>query len=72
MKAILEFKLPEEQNKFDEACNGWRVRAALSDYLEWLRRKLKEDLDVVQNECYVMAQRELREKLQDYENDLLE
>lgn len=37
MKAILEFTLPEEQEDFRDATDGWRCRAALDQMYSELR-----------------------------------
>lgn len=42
MKATLEFTLPEEQNEYDDAADGWKYRAAIQGFLGELRRLDKE------------------------------
>ena len=41
MKAILEFNLPEEQQRFDFANNGLNYYSALCEFDEWLRSEYK-------------------------------
>lgn len=39
MIAILRFKLPEEQDKFRDACDGWRLRSLLLDFDQYLKER---------------------------------
>ena len=41
MKAILEFNLPEDQERFDFANNGFNYYMALSEMDQWLRSEYK-------------------------------
>ena len=41
MKAVLEFELPEDQERFDYATNGFNYYMALSQMDEWLRSEYK-------------------------------
>ena len=41
MKALLEFNLPEDQERFDYATNGFNYYMALSQMDEWLRSEYK-------------------------------
>lgn len=41
MKALLKFSLPEEQDEFETANNGWKYRSILCDIDNFLRSKLK-------------------------------
>lgn len=41
MKATLEFNLPEEQQEFEQASNGWRYHSVLWDFDQWLRGEYK-------------------------------
>ena len=41
MKAILEFNLPEDQERFDFAINGFNYYMALCEMDEWLRSEYK-------------------------------
>jgi len=41
MKAILEFNLPEENEEFETASNGWKYKSLLWDFDNYLRSKLK-------------------------------
>jgi hypothetical protein len=43
MRATLEFNLPEEQDGLDDANNGWKYRAALSELDGDLRSAQKYD-----------------------------
>ena len=67
MKAILKFKLPEEQEEFEIANKGWKFRLALSTYDQHLRSKLKydESLTDEQYKVYEEARAKLWEILQE-------
>jgi hypothetical protein len=53
MKAKLEFDLPEEQDDFEVASNGWKYRSVLFDLDNFLRNKLKyEKLTEEQYKAY--------------------
>ena len=41
MKATLEFNLPEDQERFDFATNGFNYYMALCEMDEWLRSEYK-------------------------------
>ena len=41
MKATLEFNLPEDQERFDFANNGFNYYMALSEMDQWLRSEYK-------------------------------
>lgn len=58
MKAILEFKLPEDQNEFDYANNGIKLAAIIYDLDQDLKSKItynseKESEDVINTYEYV-------------------
>ena len=57
MKAILEFNLPEDQERFDFANNGFNYYMALVEMDEWLRSEYKYN---GKEEMY-----EVREKLRE-------
>lgn len=61
MKAILEFDLPEDQNDFNYATNGFDYYMALSQMDEWLRSEYKYN---GKEEMY-----EVRQKLNEICND---
>lgn len=67
MKAILKFKLPEEQEEFEIANKGWKFRLALSTYDQYLRSKLKydESLTDEQYKVYEEARAKFWEILQE-------
>lgn len=49
MKAILKFKLPEDNHEFTNAVNGAKMKSILWDLKEYFRDRLKyEELDEVQ------------------------
>ena len=53
MKAKLEFDLPEEQDDFEVASNGWKYCSVLFDLDNFLRNKLKyEKLTEEQDKAY--------------------
>lgn len=41
MKAILEFNLPEDQDDFNYATNGFNYYMALTEFDNWLRSEYK-------------------------------
>ena len=61
MKAILEFNLPEDQERFDFATNGLNYYAALTEFDQWLRSEYKYN---GKEEMY-----EVREKLNEIINE---
>ena len=67
MKGILEFSLPEENEEFELAQNGFKYKIALDDMDNWLRGKIKYgDLDEKTHELY----QECRDKLNSFLRDL--
>jgi len=53
MKAILEFNLPEENEEFESASNGWKYKSLLCEFDNFLRNKIKyEDLKDEDYEIY--------------------
>ena len=45
MKAILQFNLPEEQDEFEVAQNGWKYRRVVKDMDEHFRSIVKYGTD---------------------------
>jgi len=45
MKAILQFTLPEEQEEFEAAQDGWKYRRIITDMDEHLRSIVKYGID---------------------------
>lgn len=41
MRAVLEFRLPEEREEFETASDGWKWRSAVWDFDQMLREKIK-------------------------------
>lgn len=41
--ATLRFKLPEEQSEFRDACDGSRMRSALTEFDQYLKGIAKHD-----------------------------
>ena len=62
MKATIEFHLPEDQESFDDAVNGWKWQTIVYDLDQHLRTKTKYAPDDVPQEVYD-ALLELREHL---------
>ena len=62
MKAILEFNLPEEQEQFEEASNGWKWSHAMWQLDQFLRTKVKYASDDAHEEA-INAFQEAREQL---------
>ncbi len=61
MKAILEFNLPDEQERFNYAHNGLNYYSALCEFDEWLRTEYKYN---GKDEMYAV-----RQKLNEIIND---
>lgn len=62
MKAILEFNLPEEQEHFEDAANGWKWSHAMWQLDQFLRTKVKYASDDAHEES-INAFAEAREEL---------
>jgi hypothetical protein len=62
MKAILEFNLPEEQEQFEDASNGWKWSHAMWQLDQFLRTKVKYASDDAHEES-INAFAEAREEL---------
>lgn len=67
MKAQLTFNLPEEQEEFETANNGWKYQSVLWDLNEFLRSKMKYDDKItdVQYDIYD----EVRSKIWEFLNE---
>jgi len=52
MKAILEFNLPEDNNEFEEAVNGWKWSLAMWELDQYLRTNTKYAPDSQPQEVY--------------------
>jgi hypothetical protein len=63
MKATLIFNLPEEQDEFEMAQQGWKYRSILDDFRSWLRSQSKH------GDKYEFTIDELREKLSEIEGE---
>jgi len=59
MKSVLEFDLPEENDDFLSAINGWKYNAIIFDLQNWLRSKYKHE-DLTEQEY------DLIEKIREY------
>ncbi len=71
MKAVLEFNLPEDQDDFDTATNGWKYRSVLCDIDNFLRSKLKyEELPPVEDIGYEKARTELWNLINEHNIDI--
>ena len=59
MKATLEFNLPEDQERFDFANNGFNYYMALSEMDQWLRSEYKynekEEMYAVRQKLYLIC-----------------
>lgn len=62
MKAILEFTLPEEQEQFEDASNGWKWSHSMWQLDQYLRAKVKYASDDAHEES-IKAFEEAREEL---------
>ncbi len=67
-EAILKFYLPENQDEFEIAVNGYKWRLVIWDLDQWLRSQMKYRDDFKENEYETLEKcREmLYEKLSDY------
>jgi hypothetical protein len=73
MKAILEFDLPEEQEEFDVANNGWKFKSAIWEIDNKLRSILKYEQDSHTEQelyCYEEIRSFLHNTLKDKNIDL--
>lgn len=65
MKAILKFNLPEENEEFETASNGWKYKLILWNLDGHLRSKIKyEDLEEKEYDIYS----KIREQLWEFVN----
>lgn len=71
MKAVLEFNLPEDQDDFDTAINGWKYRSIIWDINNFLRSKLKyNELSSEQREVYDKIRTELWNLINEHKIDI--
>ena len=68
MKAILEFNLPEDQEQFEDASNGWKWSLLVWELDQHLRNETKYAPDSTPSEKY-QAYCELRDKLHEMLNN---
>ena len=62
MKATLEFSLPEEQEQFEDASNGWKWSHAMWQLDQFLRAKVKYASDDASEES-IDAYQDARDEL---------
>ena len=71
MKAVLEFDLPEEQDDFYTASNGWKYRSVIHDIDDFLRSKIKyEELSEEQYNAYNEVRTELWNLINEHPLDI--
>lgn len=71
MKSKLIFNLPEENEEFNLACNGWKYKSVLCEFDNFLRAKLKyEDISDVEYEVYEKTRTHLWELINEEKLDL--
>lgn len=71
MKALLKFSLPEEQDEFETANNGWKYRSILCDIDNFLRSKLKyEELSPGEDGAYDKTRTELWNLINEHKVDI--
>jgi hypothetical protein len=64
MKAVLEFDLPEENEDFQAAINGYNYKSAIKDFDELLRSEMKyKELSKETYNAYKYCRDELRKIL---------
>jgi hypothetical protein len=68
MKAILEFNLPEDQEQFEDASNGWKWSLLVWELDQHLRNETKYEPDSTPPEKY-QAYCDLRDKLHEMLNN---
>ena len=68
MKAILEFNLPDEQLKFELACNGRNYESILSTLSREMRKIVKYDESI--SDDYRSAIEDMRTLLRELAGDL--
>lgn len=69
MKATLDFNLPEDQESFDDAVNGWKWSHAMWQLDQFLRTKVKYASDDASEEsinAYQDARDQLHQLLNEY------
>ena len=68
MKAILEFNLNEEQEQFDNACNGTKWKCLVWEFDQHLRTQIKynDKLSEEQHNVYVKVREELYRKMNNH------
>lgn len=69
MKATLEFNLPEENHDFENASNGWRWKAFVYEFDQYLRTQTKYNAYSYTQEQYDQVVK-VREKLYEMLNDV--
>ena len=62
MKAILEYNLPDDEEAFTYACDGWRWAHSMWELDQYLRTKTKYAPDTMPEEVY-KALSETRDEL---------
>jgi hypothetical protein len=66
-KGILEFPLPECQEDFETAVNGYKWKLAMWDLDQWLRSELKYKETYKENEYELLEK--FRDKLHEFKNE---
>ena len=69
MKAILEFKLPEETDEHTDAINGTKWRAVMQEFDNYLRGKIKYGSEGMSEEQLAVYE-EVRRELHNYTSDM--
>ena len=69
MKAILEFNLPEEQQDFELAANGYKWQLVVSNLDNWMRNEMKYHSDEMSRDTY-NAFYQIREELHIMRTDI--
>ena len=67
MEATLKYNLPEEQNEFESAINGWKWSIAIWEFDQHLRSQIKYNDKLSEGQCDTYQ--EIREKLWDVIRD---
>lgn len=68
MKAIIKFKLPEEQSEFDMFSQASKMYNTLWEMQEWLKRQIKYAPDDTSKDTYI-AYEKSRDMLKDLLNE---
>lgn len=70
MKAILEFKWPEQEEQFENAYLGHAYKELIKEYGNWLRWEIKEGNDPNRTEILQEARDKMFEIMRDFKLEI--